>query len=627
MGQTSRSHHHPSVEPARHPDSSRRDSRREPDNGAIINDRFREMNIDSPFKATRKENDGRRNTYHHADGMSSGRHSARIGERGTNVAGNHRSGRESEARPRKGDHPSKLGAHHDNGGRGSKEHPSEGRHHGDRSAARHDNHDRGSRDHPSGGRHHSGRPTHRHTGGLDPAGRDQITQSRHQGGRSVHRHVDGPGPDLRDQPTQNRHHGERGTHERGGTLPPQGHSKKSGNDPGGSTHRHKNGPGSKGPPNQGQSHGKGTQCREEDMEVPQPTRRSQPPSNAEKIREQLFQEALEPISVDTGTPYPCNQADIDFHQRGVFKKDPDAYAFVSCRMATKEVLWQNDERRPTTPDEEAALDRLWTVFQSVEDELTIAPDLVIKAFSDLDLVFFGGRLRGNVAVQWTEDEFFCDRQAPLTVRGHCSAHHNDGSRISVEGRCHIRLNATIIFRLGWRNPGDPEPWQQMIGSLLHEMCHAYEFVRSPREKEPDGHGPLFNTRISVVHKRALRMLGMFAISRHKNFKQFHAFVPYPDEGQQDERGGPERDVSRGKPNSQSQRGGAERDISRGQPNSQSQRGGAERDISKSKPNSRSERGGPEKDIGRTKSKSERGGTVKDGSRSKPHDGVRIYEYR
>lgn len=284
-------------------------------------------------------------------------------------------------------------------------------------------------------------------------------------------------------------------------------------------------------------------------------------------------------------------------------------------MSTKEVLWQNDERRPTTPDEEAALDRLWSVFQSVEDELTIAPDLVIKAFSDLDLVFFGGRLRGKVAVQWVEDEFFCDREKPLTVRGHCSVYHNDGSRISLDGRCHIRLNATIIFRLGWKKPGDPEPWQQMIGSLLHEMCHAYEVVRSPNEKEPPdgskGHGPLFNTRISIVHKRALRMLGMFAISRHKNYKQFHAFVPYSDRGQQDERGGPERDMSRGKPNSQSQRGGAEGDVSRGKPNSRSERSGPERDISRSKPNS----------------KNERGGAVKDSSRAKPHDGVKIYEYR
>ena len=620
MGQTSRSHHHPSGESARHPDSSRRDARREPD------DRFRDMNINSPSRAIRKENEGRTGMSHHVDGMGSGRHSARIGERGTNVAGHHRSDRYSEARHAKGERPGRSGTHHDNGDRGSRDHPSGSRRHGDLGGTHRDNGDRGSRDHPSGNKHHSGRPG----GGLDPAGRDQIPQSRHQGGRSVHGHVDGPVPNHRDQPTQNRHHGERGTHERGGTLPPQGYSKRSGNGPGGSTHRQKNGPSSRGPPNQGKSHGQGTQCHGEDMEPPQPTRRTQPPNNVKEIREQLFQEAFEPISLDTGTPYPCSPADIEFHQRGVFKKDPDPYAFVDCRMSTKEVLWQNDERRPTTPDEEAALDRLWSVFQSVQDELTIAPDLVIKAFSDLDLVFFAGRLRGKVAVQWVEDEFFCDREKPLTVRGHCSVYHNDGSRISGDGRCHIRLNATIIFRLGWKNPGDPEPWQQMIGSLLHEMCHAYEVVRSPLQKEPPdgskGHGPLFNTRISVVHKRALRMLGMFAISRHKNYKQFHGFVPYADMRQQDERGGAERDVSRGKPNSQSQRGGGERDISRGKPTSQSQRGGPE---SRGKPNFQSQRGGGERDISRSKpnSKSERGGAVKDGGRSKPHDGVRIYEYR
>ena len=609
MGQTSRSHHHPSGEPASHPRSSRRDARGEPDNGASINDRFREINIDSPSKSIRKENDGRRITSHYVDGEGSGRHSTRTGERSTHVGGNHRSGQGSEARPTKGERPSKLGTHHENGDRGSRDHPSGSRHHGDRSGTYHDNDDRGSRDHPSGSRyhgdrsgskhihdagpegrstrsrHHSGRSTHGHTGGLDPAGRDQTTQSRHQGGRSTHRHVDGLGPERRDQPTQSRHHGERGTHERSGTLAPQGHSQRSGQVTGESTHRHKNGPSSKDPPTESGHHGKGTHrprdetsCPREDMETPQPIKRTQPPNDYKEIREQLFQEAFEPISLRTGTPYPCSQADIDFHQRGVFKKS-DSYPFVGCRMATKEVLWQNDERRPTTPDEEAAIDRLSNIFQSVEDEWSIGPDLVIKAFSDLDLVFFGGGLRGNVTVQWKEDNFFREREAPFSVRGHCSSHNGDGSTVSVEGRCHIRLNASIIFQLAWERPGEAEPWQQMIGTLLHEMCHAYENVRSPRDKEPDdgskGHGRLFNTRISVVHKRALRLLGMFAISAHKEFKQLHIFVPYSDMGQKDERGGTERDISRSK----------------------------------------------------SHQKNERGSGVKDSSRSKPHDGVKIYEYR
>ena len=591
MGQTSRSHHHPSGEPAGHPRGSRRDTRGESDNGPSINDRFREMNIDSPSKAIRKENDARRGTSHHADGMGSGRHPTRIGDRGTNVAGNHRSGRDSEARPTKGERPSKLGTH-PNGDRGSRDHPSASKHHGDRSGTHRDNDGRGSRDHPSGSRHHSDRRPRGHTGGLDHAGRDQLTQSRHPGGQSTHRHVDRPGPEHRDQPTQSRNHGERGTHGRNGTLAPQGHSKSGAHDPRGISHRQENGPGSKNPPNQGQSHGKGTRCGREDMEPPQPTKRTQPPNNCKEVKEQLFQEAFEPISVSTGTPYPCNQADIDFHQRGVFKKS-GSYPFVGCRVATKEVLWQNDERRPTTQDEEAALDRLWSIFQSVQDEWSILPDLAIKAFADLDLVFFGGRLRGCAAVQWVEDEFFRDNAEPFTVRGQCSRAEDDGSRISVEGRCHIRLNASIIFRRAWERPGQAEPWQQMIGTLLHEMCHAYEYVRSPRDKEPDdgskGHGRLFCTRISVVHKRALRMLGMFAISRHKDYKQHHEFILDSD----------------------MERGDTGRDISRSKPISKSQRGGTEREISRSKPNSKSQRGGTEKDI----------------SRSKPHDGVRIYEYR
>ena len=71
----------------------------------------------------------------------------------------------------------------------------------------------------------------------------------------------------------------------------------------------------------------------------------------------------------------------------------------------------------------------------------------------------------------------------------------------------------------------------MIGTLLHEMCHAYAHVRNPwgsndADERGDGtddygigHGSLFGTRINVVHERAVRLLGVWAIEHEKTFRR------------------------------------------------------------------------------------------------------------
>ena len=82
------------------------------------------------------------------------------------------------------------------------------------------------------------------------------------------------------------------------------------------------------------------------------------------------------------------------------------------------------------------------------------------------------------------------------------------------------------------------PFESMIGTLLHEMCHAYVNVRSPHHVQPgDGHDELFGTRIAVVHDRALRILGLWAIERGEKHRQHHFFMPGCLEGQSDRQGG------------------------------------------------------------------------------------------
>ena len=94
----------------------------------------------------------------------------------------------------------------------------------------------------------------------------------------------------------------------------------------------------------------------------------------------------------------------------------------------------------------------------------------------------------------------------------------------------------MIFREGWTKR-TKNPFESMIGTLLHEMCHAYMNVRSPHDLEPgDGHGELFGTRIAVVHNRALRTLGLWAIERGEKHRQHHFFMPGCLEGQSDQQG-------------------------------------------------------------------------------------------
>ena len=63
----------------------------------------------------------------------------------------------------------------------------------------------------------------------------------------------------------------------------------------------------------------------------------------------------------------------------------------------------------------------------------------------------------------------------------------------------------------------------MFGTTLHEMCHAYEIVRCLAIDcdRGDGHGEYFRTRIHAVHRRALHLLGLWAIDRREAYRMDH----------------------------------------------------------------------------------------------------------
>ena len=234
--------------------------------------------------------------------------------------------------------------------------------------------------------------------------------------------------------------------------------------------------------------------------------------NMHQASQQMYRAAFEPIRADGGTPYPCGQSEIDFHRRGKVSS-PNKGPFVSAIDATMEVVQHNNETRKVPPLELAAIDRLIDAILDAE-EYGYGPDIIVKAFADLDLVFFNGRLRGNVCAEWASDEYFQRWRVPSGAWGFTVKPHHGES-----GQCRVKLNAKTILL----DPSTDLAFKTMFGTMLHEMCHAYEHVRCfPEDCDPgDGHDKHFRTKIHAVHRRAHHLLGLWAIDNRESYTKDH----------------------------------------------------------------------------------------------------------
>lgn len=225
--------------------------------------------------------------------------------------------------------------------------------------------------------------------------------------------------------------------------------------------------------------------------------------------DRMYKEAFQPFSVEKGTVYPSSQADIDFHSRPhskTYNRNPS----VTPLKATAFIMHHNKESREVPPAEKEAIGRLLEVIH-LEEGLKYGPDLAVKAFADLDLVFFGGYLKGNTCVIWKSDKSLWPREVlGLSRRGFTDFLERNNVRIF--------LNADYIL-----HPTEPgSPLQMMIQTLLHEMCQAYSMIRCPwKHCKHDDH---FGSRISVIHKRAMRILGLGAIGSWQTYSMWHCYV-------------------------------------------------------------------------------------------------------
>ena len=182
--------------------------------------------------------------------------------------------------------------------------------------------------------------------------------------------------------------------------------------------------------------------------------------------QELYKEAFYEVTVDTGTNYPCTKEELNATggvyrhtaMKALYKRDKTKWfphenkgPFVEVRTAARKAFDHNHPTRIPSAAEDEAMSRLMTAFGKAGRE-PWEPDLAIKAFCDLDKVFFCGRLKGNVCLTWDGD----------------SACGNDCwglTRYLQEGKCVILLNADHIFF----HSRDGLGFVQMFSTLLHEM--------------------------------------------------------------------------------------------------------------------------------------------------------------
>ena len=180
----------------------------------------------------------------------------------------------------------------------------------------------------------------------------------------------------------------------------------------------------------------------------------------------LYKEAFYEVAVDTGTNYPCTKKELDASggvnrhtaMKAYYKKDKTEWfphknkgPFVEVRTAAREVFEHNHPTRIPSVPEDDAMSRLMTAFGKAARE-PWGPDLAIKAFCDLDKVFFCGRLKGHVCLTWDADSV-------------CGKHCWGCTHYLEKGKCVILLNADRIF---FHSP-DGLGFVQMFSTLLHEM--------------------------------------------------------------------------------------------------------------------------------------------------------------
>lgn len=226
------------------------------------------------------------------------------------------------------------------------------------------------------------------------------------------------------------------------------------------------------------------------------------------------------------TFYPCSEADIKSVTSLEFARF--TYPIFGGYLSREEATVQLERSLlPETPLSKSATEAL----QRLKNMLTWethdwGPDLVVKSCLDWDKIFFNGRLKGHIRINWATEEYFRTQNlvsddGQWRIDGQCVA-----DDISWRwGHCHIKLNADFLLLVPPTQrairPGGTSEYQfrYLWATVLHEFCHAYLGILTGHydtDFEDDaagyygGHGKHFQRCIYAVDRRARELLGIGA---------------------------------------------------------------------------------------------------------------------
>ncbi len=252
-----------------------------------------------------------------------------------------------------------------------------------------------------------------------------------------------------------------------------------------------------------------------------------------------YHKAFRTVKADRGAQYPCSQRKLDEVQ---YLSHSNTHRPVCCtRKAVADAIRYNSEEPDTA--RRAAIGRLQAAM-TVERLDDWPPDLTIKMFADLDVVFFGGWLLGNTTVEWGDDPI----KLPPNVWGFTEWANRTG-------QCRIVLNAKGILV----KPKISTPAKQAWATLLHEMCqwvsliqakllyqvdqskadsrnHSAYIITRKRLKKYDmdqshGHDEYWRTIMHAVHRPSWQLFRLRAIDHieedyHRNHLMSHTWDKY-----------------------------------------------------------------------------------------------------
>ena len=194
-----------------------------------------------------------------------------------------------------------------------------------------------------------------------------------------------------------------------------------------------------------------------------PVHRPRPPAAthvADRRREDIRALVGQPVHPNHGTRYPCTREDI----AAAITANPRRRVMselVSANRASHEIWAHNARGRNLGQSEYHAIIRLENFMRDFySGRLRWGPDLIIKAFSDLDKVFFLGLLRGPVRVKWKSAAHFDPPTRHRVIYG--KTEYLGGAKAV------ILLNADAIFGPYWGLNPFKETWRTM----LHEMWYV-----------------------------------------------------------------------------------------------------------------------------------------------------------